>query len=192
MESKLSTFLLLPGTQRAVPFLSCICVFAPVAPAPRWFSHTCLSGKYDSYFQVTLLKCPLLYDACLDSSCCLLKTELAFPSSTGKQWEKLNGMISLTYVTLLFSAVSFLNSRSQAFSLCVFPAHTHKLLWHCWTDEWRNARMHDYGIVNIQIAHRTWKEVDRRGHKSRSTRHTLKCLVIIRYEKTRFTFAQYP
>ena len=85
MESKLSIFLLLPGTQRAVPFVSCIYVFAPAAPAPRCFSHTCLSGRHDSNLQAALLKCPLLYDACLDSSCCLLKTELAFPSSAGKQ-----------------------------------------------------------------------------------------------------------
>lgn len=77
MESKLSTFLC-PLYLASVSLLLWLL-------RPGFFSHTCLSGKHDSNLQMTLLKCPLLYDACLDSFCCLLKTELAFPSSAGKQ-----------------------------------------------------------------------------------------------------------
>lgn len=83
MESKLSTSRLLPGTQRAVPFVSCICVFAPVAPAPSCFSHTCLSGKHDSDLQVTLLKCPLLYGACLNLPAAYWKLTLLSPPQLG-------------------------------------------------------------------------------------------------------------
>ena len=72
-------------------------------------------------------------------------------------------MISLTYVTLLFSAVSFPIGRSQAFSLCVPSTYTQTTvaLLNGRVKECMHACMHDYGIVKIQIAYRTCKEADR-------------------------------